>query len=48
METCALNNLYVINTMSPRRSEEEVMTKICKSWEGQKQSFADDLQNKCS
>ena len=32
-------------TMSPRKSEEGVMIKFCKSYEGQKQSFKDVLKN---
>ena len=31
-----------------RKSEEDITIKFCKSYEGQKQSFADVLQNKCS
>ena len=53
MAACAYNSLlcyYVIiqKTISPRKSEKNVMIKFCKSQEGQKQLFADVLQNKCS
>ena len=34
--------------MSSRKSEEDVIIKFCKSWEEQKQSFTDVLQNRCS
>ena len=45
-----LNNLYVIiqKTISWRNSEEDVTIKFCKTKEGQKQLFADFLQNRCS
>ena len=33
--------------MSPRKSEEDAKIKFCKSQEGQKQPFADILQNRC-
>ena len=41
---------YVViqKKMSPRKSEEDVMNKFCKSKEGQKQSFTDVLQDRCS
>ena len=34
--------------MSPQKSEEDVMIKFCKSYEGQKESYADVRQNRCS
>ena len=45
-----LNNLYVIiqRTMSPRKSEENLMIMFRKSQGKQKQSFADVLRNRCS
>ena len=33
--------MMLFKTMSPRKSEEDVMIKFCKSLQGQKQSFAD-------
>ena len=36
-------DVIIQKTMSPRKSEEDVMIKFC-----QKQSFADVLQNRCS
>ena len=38
-------DVIIQKTMSPRKSEEDVMTKFCKSYEGQKQSFIDVLKN---
>ena len=47
MKACALNNTlcYYTETTPPRKSEEDVTFKFCKSWEGQEQSFADVLQS---
>ena len=47
IEARALTTDYVIiqKTMSPRKSEEDVMIKFFKSQEGQKQSFSDIPQN---
>ena len=38
-------DVIIQKTMSPRKSEEDFMVKFCKSWEGQKQAFADVLKN---
>ena len=42
-----LLKIYVIiqKTMSPGKSDKDVMIKFCKFYEEQKQSFADVLQN---
>ena len=48
MEAYALNYSHVIiqKRMSLQNLEEGVMIKFCKSWEEQKHSFTDFLQNK--
>ena len=44
--TCSGQFIVIIQkTMSPRKSGEDVMIKLCQSWEGHKQSFACILQN---
>ena len=53
MVTCAYNNLlcyYVIiqKTTSPRKTEKNVRIKFGKTQQGQKQLFADVVQNRCS